>query len=104
MGSVTLAGKTWDLWTGYNGEMRVYSFVPPSGTIKTFGADVKEFFSYLEKNHQFPSSQRNLIGKLDSVEVMIGLLTAHIAFQVSTEAFTGGPATFTCTQFTAEVV
>lgn len=87
IGSVTLAGKTWDLWTGYNGQMRVYSFVPPSGTIKTFSADVKEFFDYLEKNHQFPSSQQNVI-----------------VFQIGTEAFTGGPATFTCTQFTADVV
>lgn len=63
IGSVTVAGKTWDLWTGYNGKMRVYSFIPPSGTIKSFTADVKEFFNYLEKNHQYPSSQQNLIGE-----------------------------------------
>jgi xyloglucan-specific endo-beta-1,4-glucanase len=65
VGSVSVAGRTWDLWAGYNGAMRVYSFVPPSGTIKSFNADVKEFFNYLERNQGFPSSQQNLIGKLD---------------------------------------
>ncbi|KAK4222310.1 endoglucanase [Podospora fimiseda] len=84
---VNLAGRTWDLWTGYNGAMRVYSFVPPSGTIKNFSADLKEFYNYLERNHQFPSSRQNII-----------------VYQIGTEAFTGGPATFTCSQFRAEVV
>ncbi|KAK3382562.1 endoglucanase [Lasiosphaeria ovina] len=87
IGSVTVAEKTWDLWTRLNGAMRVYSFVPPSGTIKSFSADVKEFFNYLEKNQQFPSSQQNLI-----------------VFQVRTEVFMGAKATFKCTQFTADVV
>lgn len=41
IGNVQLAGKTWDLWTGYNGAMRVYSFVPPAGqVIRSFSADV----------------------------------------------------------------
>ncbi|KAK4185154.1 endoglucanase [Podospora australis] len=84
--SVNLAGKTWDLWTGYNGAMRVYSFVPPSGTIKSFSADVKEFFNYLQRDHQYPASSQNLI-----------------VFQVGTEAFTGGPATFWVDQWTADV-
>ncbi|KAK4163733.1 concanavalin A-like lectin/glucanase domain-containing protein [Cladorrhinum sp. PSN259] len=85
--TVTIAGKTWDLWAGYNGAMRVYSFVPPSGTIKNFSADLKEFYNYLEKNQGFPSSRQNII-----------------VYQIGTEAFTGGPATFTCTSFKADVV
>lgn len=61
--TVTLAGRSWDLWVGWNGAMRVYSFVVPSGTVKSFSADVKEFFRYLESNYQYPSSQQNLIGE-----------------------------------------
>ena len=59
---VTLAGYTWDLWTGYNGQMRVYSFVAPS-PIQNFSADLKEFYNWLEQNENFPSSKQNLIGK-----------------------------------------
>ena len=62
-GQVTLAGRTWDLWTGYNGQMRVYSFLPPSGDIRSFSCDVKDFFNYLEKSHQYPAKDQNLIGK-----------------------------------------
>ncbi|KAK0649655.1 concanavalin A-like lectin/glucanase domain-containing protein [Cercophora newfieldiana] len=88
MGTVTLAGYTWELWTGYNGAMRVYSFVPPAGqVIRSFSADVKEFYNYLEKSHQFPASRQNII-----------------VYQIGTEAFTGGPATFTCTKFSADVI
>jgi xyloglucan-specific endo-beta-1,4-glucanase len=87
VGTVTVAGKTWDLWTGFNGAMRVYSFVPPSGTVKEFSADVKEFYTYLEQNYQFPSSKQNVI-----------------VFQIGSEAFTGGPATFTVSQFSADVI
>ncbi|KAK0673193.1 family 12 putative glycoside hydrolase [Cercophora samala] len=84
--TVTLAGRSWDLWVGWNGAMRVYSFVVPSGTVKNFSADVKEFFRYLESNYQYPSSQQNLI-----------------VYQVGTEAFTGGPATFTVDNFSADL-
>jgi xyloglucan-specific endo-beta-1,4-glucanase len=59
---VTLAGHTWDLWTGYNGQMRVFSFVAPT-PINNFSADVKEFFNWLEKNQDFPASKQNLIGE-----------------------------------------
>ncbi|KAK3349877.1 concanavalin A-like lectin/glucanase domain-containing protein [Lasiosphaeria hispida] len=85
--SVTIAGRIWNLWVGYNGKMKVYSFVPPSGCVKSFSADVKDFFDYLQHNQQFPASSQNLI-----------------VFQVGTEAFTGGPATFTVSQFYADVI
>ncbi|KAK0707380.1 concanavalin A-like lectin/glucanase domain-containing protein [Lasiosphaeris hirsuta] len=87
VGCVTIAGKSWDLWTGYNGSMRVYTFVPVSGAINSFSADVKDFFNYLQHYQRFPASSQNLI-----------------VFQVGTEAFTGGPATFTVSQFYADVI
>ncbi|KAK5653422.1 hypothetical protein OQA88_8907 [Cercophora sp. LCS_1] len=66
--------------------MRVYSLLPPSGDIRTFSCDVKDFFNYPEKNHQYPAKQQNLI-----------------VYQIGTEAFTGAPATFTCTDFKADL-
>ncbi|KAK3331408.1 glycoside hydrolase family 12 protein [Apodospora peruviana] len=84
-GQVTVAGRTWDLWVGYNGAMRVYSFVAAS-PVRQFSADVKDFFNYLVTAQNYPAAQQNLI-----------------VFQVGTEAFTGGPATFSVSKFTASV-
>lgn len=63
-GKVELAGRTWDLYTGYNGQMRVYSFLPPSGDIRDFSCDIKDFYNYLEKAHAFPAKEQNIIGEL----------------------------------------
>jgi len=62
-GTVTVAGKPWDLWVGMNGQMQVYSFVAPS-PVTTFSADVKLFFNYLRTNQSFPANKQNLIGRL----------------------------------------
>ncbi|KAK5654206.1 hypothetical protein OQA88_7381 [Cercophora sp. LCS_1] len=87
VGQVDVAGRRWEIWDGYNGAMRVWSFVPPGGgEIKEFGADVREFFGVLEERG-FPAGEQNLI-----------------VFQIGTECFTGGPATFSCTQFSADVI
>ncbi|KAK4154614.1 glycoside hydrolase family 12 protein [Chaetomidium leptoderma] len=95
-GQVTVAGRTWDLWIGYNGAMRVYSFIAAS-PVRSFTADVKEFFRHLEKTQNYPSSQQNLIG----MHITDGRPSS--VFQVGTEAFTGGPATFSVSQFSASV-
>ena len=62
---MTVAGYSWDLYTGYNGAMRVYSFVAPNGPYNSFTADVKEFFNYLVKNESFPESQQYMLSKSD---------------------------------------
>jgi len=67
---VTLAGHTWDLWIGMNGQMKVYSFVAPS-PITSFSADLKDFYNYLEKNQSFPSKNQNLIGRWSPESAMI---------------------------------
>lgn len=60
-----VAGYTWDLFTGYNGAMRVYSFVVPNGSpIYSFTADVKEFFNYLTTTQNFPASQQYMLSEL----------------------------------------
>ena len=91
--------------------MRVYSFVPPSGTVKEFSADVKEFYKYLEQKYQFPSSKQNVIGEFSPTRQhsqcnsrWLANLRTHPVFQIGSEAFTGGPATFTVSQFSADVI
>jgi hypothetical protein len=56
-----VAGRSWDLWVGYNGAMRVFSFIAPS-PVTSFNANVADFFSYLTKNQNYPASTQNLIG------------------------------------------
>ena len=84
-GTVTVGGRNWDLWVGMNGAMKVYSFIAPS-TTNSWSGDVKQFFNYLQTAQAFPASSQNLI-----------------VFQFGTEAFTGGPATMTVSQFSANV-
>ncbi|CAI6299057.1 unnamed protein product [Periconia digitata] len=83
--TVTIAGYTFDLYFGYNGSMKVYSFVRAGNNdIKSFKADVKLFFNYLVTNHQYPQSTQNLI-----------------VYQIGSEAFTGPPARFSVPSFSA---
>jgi len=85
--SVTINGYKFDLYYGLNGSMKVYSFLPPQGTTyNSFNADIKNFFNYLVQNQGFPQNNQNII-----------------VFQVGTEAFTGGPAKFRVSSFSASV-
>ncbi|GAB1313556.1 Murein transglycosylase [Madurella fahalii] len=85
VGSVNIAGRTWELWVGMNGSMRVYSFIAPS-PINSFSANVKDFFNYLQSNQGYPANSQHLI-----------------VFQMGTEPFTGGPATMTVSHFSANI-
>ena len=60
---VTIAGRTWELFYGFNGAMKVYSFIAPS-PIPHFTADVKDFFTYLTEKKNYPASTQNLISEL----------------------------------------
>ncbi|KAH8602383.1 endoglucanase [Bisporella sp. PMI_857] len=84
--TVTLAGYSFNLYFGYNGAMKVYSFVATSPPISSFSADVKQFFNYLTNNYAFPASNQYLL-----------------IYQFGTEAFTGGPARFNVPSFRADV-
>ncbi|KAK4128067.1 glycoside hydrolase family 12 protein [Parathielavia appendiculata] len=85
VGTVNVAGRTWELWVGYNGSMKVFSFIAPS-PINSFSANVKDFFNYLQSSQGYPASSQHLI-----------------VFQLGTEPFTGGPATMTVSQFSANI-
>ncbi|TFK50155.1 Xeg-Edgp [Heliocybe sulcata] len=52
----TIGGHSWNLYSGPNGQMTVYSFVTTS-TITSFSGDLAQFFQYLEANEGVSSSQ-----------------------------------------------
>lgn len=79
--TVTLAGQSWQLYNGKNGNMNVFSFVATS-QVKSFNGDLKEFLTYLTSKQGVPSSQ---------------ILTSAGA---GTEPFTGSNAVFTTTGYT----
>ncbi|KAK0389966.1 hypothetical protein NLU13_3539 [Sarocladium strictum] len=83
---VKIAGYSWDLYTGWNGRMRVYSFLSAQGSLNFFSADVMLFFNYLTKNYQFPASRQYML-----------------IYQFGTEAYTGRSARFDVSRFQAEV-
>lgn len=104
VGTVSVGGRSWDLWVGMNGAMKVFSFVAPS-PVNSFSANVKDFFNYLQKSQNYPASNQNLLSEwriLPGCSVGKQMLTLA-AFQLGTEPFTGGPATLTVSQFSANI-
>ncbi|KAF9885761.1 hypothetical protein FE257_012343 [Aspergillus nanangensis] len=52
----TVAGQSWDLYEGMNGQMQVYSFVASAET-ESFSADLVEFIDYLQTSQGMADSQ-----------------------------------------------
>jgi hypothetical protein len=75
-GSVNVAGRTWDLWVGYNGAMKVFSFVAPS-PVNSFSANVKDFFNYLQNSQGYPASNQNLIGEFSFFTAELGEIQSN---------------------------
>ncbi|CAM1501371.1 Fc.00g105330.m01.CDS01 [Cosmosporella sp. VM-42] len=75
-GTVAVGSASWELFIGYNGAMKVFSFVAPSAKT-SFTSDIKPFFNYLTTNKAFPASSQYLI-----------------TFQFGSEPFTGDSARF----------
>lgn len=82
--STTIGGVSWELWSGKNGNMQVYSFVAPSST-RSFSGDLMEFFQYLEQN-------QGLESRLYLTDVQAG-----------TEPFSGSNAEFTTTSYSVSM-
>jgi len=83
--NLSLAGQTWDLYSGSNGSNQVYSFLPASGSsITSFSGDLNVFLKYLTANEGVSTSQ---------------YLTT---LQAGTEA-TSGSATLTTTAYSAVI-
>jgi xyloglucan-specific endo-beta-1,4-glucanase len=71
--TVNLAGRSWSLYVGYNGSMKVFSFVAP-GAVSNFSGNIKEFFNYMASNEGFPAQSQNLIS-----ELFLSLSVAHVS-------------------------
>ncbi|KAL3433007.1 xyloglucan-specific endo-beta-1,4-glucanase A [Aspergillus tetrazonus] len=82
--TVTLGGVTWNLYSGPNGSMQVYSFVA-SSTTESFSADLMDFINYLVENQGLSNSQ----------------YLTHV--QAGTEPFTGSDATLTVSSYSVSV-
>lgn len=54
--TVTVAGKSWKLYIGPNGSMKVFSFVATS-PINSFSGDVMEFIQYLTAHQGLNKNQ-----------------------------------------------
>lgn len=52
----SIAGVSWKLYSGFNGQMHVFSFVA-SSQVTSFSGDLKAFFTYLISSQGMPSSQ-----------------------------------------------
>lgn len=55
--TVTLSGKSFQLYYGLNGSMKVYSFVASSKNENNFSGNLLDFISYLTQNQGMPTSQ-----------------------------------------------
>jgi len=84
--TVTIDGISWNLWAGGSSTQYTYSFVAANGPITSFSGDIKPFFTWLANNKGYPISTQYLID-----------------LQFGTEPFTGGPTTFTVSQWSASV-
>ncbi|KAI1774531.1 concanavalin A-like lectin/glucanase domain-containing protein [Hypoxylon cercidicola] len=82
--SPTLAGSSWNLYLGKNGDVNVFSFVTKK-TINNFKGNLVEFFNYLTKNQGVAAS--NYITSL----------------QAGTEPFSGENAVFTTSAYSISV-
>ncbi|KAH7303115.1 endoglucanase [Stachybotrys elegans] len=84
VGSVTVEDMQWDLWVGYNGDMKVFTFVAPEER-HHYSGDILRYFDYISNTQGFPAESQYLL-----------------TFQFGSECFTGDGALFTCHNFWAE--
>ncbi|KAI0782717.1 concanavalin A-like lectin/glucanase [Abortiporus biennis] len=55
--NLSIAGHTWNLYSGSNGANNVFSFLPTSGTITSFSGDILAFLTYLTQHEGISTSQ-----------------------------------------------
>ncbi|UNI15459.1 Xyloglucan-specific endo-beta-1,4-glucanase [Purpureocillium takamizusanense] len=84
-GKVTIDGRSWELFVGNNGDMKVFSFVAPV-QVTDFDSDILPFFDHMTKKYKFPAKEQHLI-----------------TFQFGTEPFTGTKAKFDVWYWNGEV-
>jgi len=55
--NLSIAGHTWNLYSGSNGSNKVFSFLPTGSAITSFSADINLFLKYLTANQGVSTSQ-----------------------------------------------
>jgi len=57
LSNISVGGHTWNLWKGPNANWQVLSFVSASGEIRSFNADLNDFFKYLTTSQGVAKTQ-----------------------------------------------
>jgi hypothetical protein len=63
VGTAPVDGLDWDLWIGYNGATKVFSFVAPQEPLNRFNSDIKQFFNYVANTQGFPAETQYLLSE-----------------------------------------
>ncbi|KAI6783251.1 uncharacterized protein J7T54_004278 [Emericellopsis cladophorae] len=58
-GHVTINGRSWELYVGMNGDMKVFSFLAGEH-VKVFEGDLRPFFGHITEKHGFPAHEQHL--------------------------------------------
>ena len=84
---VNIEGRTWELWVGMNGSMKVFSFVAAS-PVNSFNSDVKQFFNYLARDQGFPASRQYLLSMYSLfIKILVWMLTLSFSLPIRYRAF-----------------
>ncbi|KAJ3551741.1 hypothetical protein NM688_g4530 [Phlebia brevispora] len=79
---ISLAGHTWNLYSGSNGANNVFSFLPASGTVTSFSGDLKTFLTYLTE-HEGVSTSQFLVTAQAGTEATSGTATLTSTYSLS---------------------
>lgn len=75
---VNIGGYNWDLYFGYNGAMKVYSFLPSGdNAIYSFNGDIKHYFNHLTRNHEFPENNQYMLSETPTVPRLFSVLATN---------------------------
>lgn len=66
-----IANEPWELFIGYNGETKVYSFVAPEER-PSWEGDVMSFFRHIERDCGFPAKEQHLTAFQFGTETYVG--------------------------------
>ena len=68
-GTVKVENRDWELFTGNNGAMKVFTFVAKK-QIPDFDADILPFFDHITSKHNFPADKQHLISMVNLFDLL----------------------------------
>lgn len=81
-GNVGVGGQDWELFVGFNGAMKVFSFVAPE-PVKTFEEDLRPFFDHITSSQDFPANDQHLISMKSPISLADALRKLTVSLQRS---------------------